>query len=290
MARRLFGVPIALVSLVDSDRQWFKSNNGLAIHGVTVPETSRDISFCGHVVASQEPLHVPDATQDDRFADNPLVTGDPNVRFYAGAPLKIGSDSLGTLCVIDDKPRVFDGEDLKLLQDLAEMVEQELASLQLATTDHLTTLSNRRGFELLATHALRICRRLNNPATLLLFDLDRFKAINDLYGHAAGDSALSSFAQGLLAVFRESDVIGRLGGDEFAVMLNAMSSENVSSALDRLRAWIAANGVPPDSGYQLDFSVGRAEFDPAAEDTIEALLARADKAMYEDKLASRRQS
>ena len=102
------------------------------------------------------------------------------------------------------------------------MAEQELSALQLATTDHLTLISNRRGFEVLARHAVQFCRRLQLPVTLLSFDLNKFKEINDRHGHAAGDQALKTFARGLLAVFRDSDVIGRLGGDEFAVLMTCL--------------------------------------------------------------------
>jgi GAF domain-containing protein len=116
MAKRLFSVPIATVTLVDTHRQWFKSSQGLS-----ASETSRDISLCGHTILSDEILLVPDAELDERFFDNPLVVGDPNIRFYAGCPLKVGAENLGTLCVIDDKPRVFGQEELRLLRDLAEI-------------------------------------------------------------------------------------------------------------------------------------------------------------------------
>ena len=101
IAARVLGVPIALVSLVDADRQWFKAR-----YGLDVRETSRDISFCGHVVANDERLVVPDAQVDSRFVDNPLVVGEPRVRFYAGVPLRAPQgEVLGTLCAIDHAPR-----------------------------------------------------------------------------------------------------------------------------------------------------------------------------------------
>lgn len=122
IAQALFGVKIALVSLVDADRQWFKSRQGLEAR-----ETGRDISFCGHAILDTQILVIESTLNDDRFADNPLVTGNPNIRFYAGAPLS-SSDGyrLGTLCLIDDKPRHFSQNDRLRLRDLADCVQQEL--------------------------------------------------------------------------------------------------------------------------------------------------------------------
>jgi len=117
-----FNVDIALVTLVDTDRQWFKSACGL-----TSRETSRDVSFCGHAILEDGVMVVPDARSDERFCDNPLVTGPPHIRFYAGAPLKLSSGHrVGTLCLIDDEPKRLEGEDLAHLRELAAVVAREL--------------------------------------------------------------------------------------------------------------------------------------------------------------------
>lgn len=121
-AKEYYQVPIALVSIVDADRQWFKSSQGL-----DASETHRDISFCGHAIHHDEILYIPDALEDIRFATNPLVTGEPKIRFYAGAPLIIRDDlRIGTLCIIDRKPRYFDDEEFDKLRELANRVQVEL--------------------------------------------------------------------------------------------------------------------------------------------------------------------
>lgn len=118
LATRMFGVPIALVSLVDADRQWFKSCVGL---GIT--ETSRDVAFCAHAIARREVMVIPDATKDPRFFNSPLVIGPPHIRFYAGAPLVTASGhALGTLCIMESLPRTFTAEQAAMLASLAAVV------------------------------------------------------------------------------------------------------------------------------------------------------------------------
>jgi len=284
LARRLFNVPIALVTLVDKERQWFKSCVGL-----DTTETPRSVSFCGHAILKDELLLVPDAREDERFHDNPLVTGAPNIRFYAGYPLTVpDGNKMGTLCLIDTKPRELDDEERDLLRDLAGMAEQELMAVQMASMDELTLLSNRRGFKMLAQHALDACARMDKPATLLFFDLNDFKQINDLYGHAEGDSALKTFADVLRIAFRESDVVGRLGGDEFVALLTGSSHIETTAIMARLKEILEERNATLHRGYAIRFSVGQIEYDPVRHPDIEALLADADKAMYVHKQAGKR--
>lgn len=279
LAKRLFGVPISLISLVDDERQWFKSNIGLS-----ASETPRDISFCGHAILGDEAFLVPDAAIDDRFSDNPLVTGDPKIRFYAGCPLTVANGSkIGTLCLIDQQPRVLSQDDRELLADLAAMAEQEIAAVQLATMDELTMLSNRRGFTALAQHALNVCRRQGKPASLFFFDLNKFKQINDTYGHAEGDRAIVTFSAALRSVFRDSDVVGRLGGDEFVVLLTDADSGASAQALQRLTEELDHVNARDQRGYGIQYSVGTAAFDPAKHPSIEELIGEADQRMYENK-------
>lgn len=281
MAQRMFQVPIALITLVDADRQWFKSAQGL-----DVPETPRDLSFCGHAILSDDVLIVPDARLDPRFADNPIVAGPPHVRFYAGCPVRAPSGHrLGTLCLIDHVARGFDADDQATLRDLAFMVEQQFAALYMAMVDELTGLANRRGFESQAGHVLALCQRNRWPATLLYFDLDRFKQVNDHYGHAEGDWALKGFADLLRFCFRASDVVARLGGDEFVVLLSGTATDGKDQALDRLRTQLGALNLRAQRGYQLEFSAGAAAMAADVPLELEELLQKADAAMYAAKQA-----
>ena len=123
-AAQEFDVPIALISLVDENRQWFKSRVGL-----DACETSREVSFCGHALSMTTPLVIEDALLDERFSDNPLVTGQPFIRFYAGAPLTLPSGLvMGTLCLIDTRPRTLDAIDLGILGSLRALVVEELVA------------------------------------------------------------------------------------------------------------------------------------------------------------------
>ena len=125
LATALFDVPAATITLVDESRQWFKSRQG-----TTLRETSRDASFCAHVVYNQKPMVVIDTLNDPRFADHPLVLGGPRIRFYAGYPLILDDGScVGSLCMLDTRPRTLDQPDLDNLRDLALIVTEQFQAL-----------------------------------------------------------------------------------------------------------------------------------------------------------------
>jgi len=279
MAKRMFGVSTSLVSLIDEGRQWFKSNQGL-----NATETPRDISFCGHAINHDELFIVPDTNEDERFFDNPLVTGAPNIRFYAGYPLKIREGlRIGTLCLMDQKPKVMDEEDRQLLNDLGAMIEQEIKSIQLATLDELTLISNRRGFLTLVDHSLKMCRRNQTSISFLLFDLNKFKTINDEYGHHEGDFVLVKFAQIMLETFRDSDVIGRLGGDEFVTLLTGTDKEEADEVLARFAVAIEEANATLNKPYKIEYSVGLVHFQHNTKQSAEEMIQEADAAMYKHK-------
>lgn len=284
MAKRMFGVPIALVSLVDANRQWFKSAQGLS-----ASETPRNVSFCGHAILGDGIFLIRDALADRRFADNPLVTGPPHVRFYVGCPLRARDGSkVGTLCLIDTVARDFDEEDALALLDLAAMVEDELSAFQTSTTDDLTQISNRRGFMQLAEYGLNFCVRNQAPAALAFIDLDRFKPINDQFGHAEGDLALVAFAEVMQASFRATDLFARLGGDEFVVLLTGAGKNDAEQVLQKFSNLLDDYNARAGRGYNLEFSAGVVEFDPAAPHSVDELLAGGDAQMYAIKAVRKR--
>ena len=279
LAQRMFNVPIAVISLVDRDCQRFKS-----VRGMSVSQTARDVSFCGHTILDDSVFVVEDAFADERFVDNPLVTGEPHIRFYAGCPLHSGDGHrLGALCIIDRQSRTLDAGELQALRDLAAMISADMSTLRLATVDELTALSNRRGFNMIADQSLQMCRRSNRCASLLLLDLDEFAKINEKLGVACGDKVLVEFAQMLKSSFRDSDVIGRLGDDTFCVLLTDTDFENAWVTVERFRTTLTTRNCLPGRKYKILFSAAVVQYDAERHDTPMRLLGDADLLMYERK-------
>lgn len=228
MALRIFNVPMAAVNMICADSVFFAASAGF---GDDV-DKRREVSFCAHTILQGATMVVPDATHDDRFHDNPLVSGTTNIRFYAGVPLlSAEGHAIGVLCILDTVP--YDGfgtEDRVRLSDLAHMVMDRLeialdASLgrtavpkrvvgpehlaHLAQIDALTGLPNRRQFYR-AVEAALLCGR---ACGLLMVDVDGFKDINNILGTAAGDDALRAIGQLLVAEASGGTAVARVGGD-----------------------------------------------------------------------------
>jgi len=195
LTKHIFKTRIVLISLVDADRQWFKSRQGLAVR-----ETSRKSSFCGHAILEPDILEIQDASKDPRFLDNPLVTGDPRIRFYAGAPIKSACGNvLGTLCIIDDQPRRLSDDERLCLRELADCVEAELATID---RRHLLSVATQTTNGVLITDLAGRIVWVNTGFTRLTgYSLDEVRgqtAISILKGDQSNHAAISQMQAALV--------------------------------------------------------------------------------------------
>ena len=309
IAAGICAMPIAAVSLIDADRQWFKASCGLA-----VSQTPRDVAFCAHAILTPaDMMIVHDTHQDVRFRDNPLVNGDPKIRFYAGAPLlSADGHALGSFCVMDHEPRHLEAFQIDALNALSRQasrllelhrvggelrhhlaerswyekqllfnqgqLEAENASLSEQTlTDPLTGLSNRRAFNVVLEQALANDR----PACVAEIDIDHFKMINDLHGHPVGDAVIVAVANALRSASDGRGFVARYGGEEFVWLLPDTALDAAMIQCDYLREAVeyASQALP------VTVSVGLAV--RRDDDNAAAWFARADKALYQAKSAGR---
>lgn len=283
LASHVLDVPIALVSLIGADRQWFKSR-----HGLDAEETPREVAFCAHAIKGDDLLIVPDASEDPRFADNPLVLGDPDIRFYAGAPLTTPCGAkLGTLCVIDRKPRRLDDRQKRLLRDLGDIVMDQIELRRLASTDPVTGAVSRRHILELAEREARRSRRYGFPMSIALLDIDDFKSINARSGRAIGDAMLRALADCCAGSDREQDLFGRMGDDEFLMVLPHTDETAAVELLEDIRHQVE-NGLIPLAGKTLAFTVSAGVCEIAAgSESVDAAIERAGKALAAAKTKGR---
>ncbi|MET1757185.1 sensor domain-containing diguanylate cyclase [Novosphingobium sp. RD2P27] len=284
LVRAVLAVPMAAVSLLDEDRQWFKARSGVA-----VPETPREISFCTHTINQRDPLVIPDAIKDRRFADNPMVVGEPGIRAYAGVPLRTADGyNVGSLCAVDTRPREFGSAEIAMLSAFARVVVDQLELRRIAGRDQLTGALTRRGFIESAMQEIERFRRYGRIASIVMIDIDHFKAINDTHGHPAGDAVLREVAGILRGQERASDLLGRIGGEEFAMLMPETNAQGALAVAERLRAAIATTPVEAGSGIQLQVtaSFGIAQLD-AAIINPDGWFAAADVPLYAAKRAGR---
>jgi len=313
IARAICGTPMGAVTLIDSERQWFKS-----LQGLEGEQTPRDEAFCAHAILQPTRLTVvEDARQDARFRGNPSVTADPFIRFYAGAPL-LSSDgyALGTLCVFDAAPGQLSPERLQALSALSRQVslvmelrryaheiqqhmserawyEQRLSEYnallerqnadlaEQSRTDALTGLPNRRAMGAFLDAALHDANGAPRAVSVALLDIDHFKNVNDLYGHASGDHVLAELGRLLRATFAGGGMAARHGGEEFVVVMPDTPLSVAEMQCEFLR--VAAADLP--LGIPLTVSIGVAAHREG--DTAEQTLARADAALYRAKREGR---
>ncbi|CAN5560706.1 sensor domain-containing diguanylate cyclase [soil metagenome] len=295
LASYICGTPTAVLNLIDSDRQWQAS-----AYGAERGEVTRDESMCGYSILSRDVTYTPDASVDAVFAGNPHVTGElSTIRMYVAAPLIVGADQvIGTLCAFAPEPSQLSRVQIERLRDLAattvRMLELRRAAgelAQAATRDALTGLPNRTLFAEALTRAFARRDRSISQPSLLFIDLDGFKRVNDVHGHAAGDEVLRTVSERLLDCVRATDLVARLGGDEFVVLVEDPTPGLASSAgkdgLEELASRIReALGRPltlsDGSVLPVGGSVGIARTS-GTDDSPEDMLARADAAMYVDK-------
>jgi diguanylate cyclase (GGDEF)-like protein len=284
LAAFMFDAPIAVVAMMDESRLWFKSKIGL-----DVPELDRKVAFCAHaIMRPRDALVVQDLQADQRFSDNPLVAQAPHIRFYAGAPIvDPGGFALGTIAVIDARPRQFSDGQRAALIDLSTLVMTALRNRRnalelsrLARTDHLTGIANRAQFELAVASQIQQATRSNDSFAVLCMDLDGFKEVNDRHGHAAGDEVLREVARRVLAQVREGDTVARIGGDEFAIVMRHNAADDATALGNRIAAAMARPiALPSGHLVSVGISVGEASYSSSAS-TPEALVEQADKALY----------
>jgi diguanylate cyclase (GGDEF)-like protein len=279
LVRQIMNVPMAAVTLIDADTQWLRAH-----HGLKGLSTARADAFCNHTIAQGDPFAVPDARIDPRFASNPMVTGDPHIRSYLGVPLRTPDGyNVGSLCAIDDEPRQFDRTQGEIMRKLAEIVVEQFELQQIAKQDSMTGALTRRGFFAeVEKEYLRACR-YDRPSALVVIDVDHFKAINDRYGHPAGDAVLVSIANAAMATMRKSDVFGRIGGEEFGLLLPETGAEEARDAAERIRRMVESAIIQVGgTEVRATVSLGIAPR-PSPAESVSTWFSEADIALYEAK-------
>ena len=292
------GAPIALLSLVDSGRQWFKANIGLP----RLSGTPRDIAFCAHTILQHEVLEVRDTLRDARFINNPLVTGPLGIRFYAGAPVRLEDGScVGSLCVMDRAPRRLSPEQVDILLQLAQAAAAALSGRRAvqqlreasgemhyhATHDALTGLVNRTEFEARLRRVLQKAGEDGSEHALLYIDIDQFKLVNDSCGHAIGDQLLRQVSTLFADAIRTRDTLARLGGDEFAIILEHCPADQAQRVAQQIcDAMAGFRFIHDDRSFRVGASIGLVPVDDRSTTTA-AIMQAADASCYAAKEAGR---
>jgi diguanylate cyclase (GGDEF)-like protein len=304
LAKNLFDVPYAFISFFDEQCKRFKS-----LLGSDVIEMPHEFSFCGHVLKQDDVFNVPETNHDDRFRNNPLVVGNHYVRFYAGYPIHLHRQKLGTFSIIDNKPRYFTGDQLTWLRDVAALVETEIQNFTIANDkgklaldldqarlasviDPLTNLWNRQGIYNILRYRMDEYIVNGSAFAVAILDIDNFKQINDTYGHEAGDHTLRMVAQTLLKSCRDSDAIGRWGGEEFLLLINETCKNHIYDVAERVRTTIESqkNSLPKDPNKIITVTIGLTAISPSTYPTLEELISKADQALYQGKRSGKNQT
>ena len=280
-------MPVCLFSIVEGERQFFKAKRG-----IEVSETPRDIAFCAHAIKQDDRSNIfviENAEDDGRFRFNPLVTGPMHLRFYAGIPVHaVGNIPVGTLCVIDSKPRLMTDKIDQVLRNARDLVETILAARSEAIRDHLTGLFNRKFFDECFQREWRRAYRESVPVTVMLADIDHFKAYNDHYGHQAGDDCLIEVADILKrCVHRSGDMVARYGGEEFVFVLPSTNAEGAAKLSQRILEAIRDANLTHEAApsNKVTVSIGYSVATRASDlnNDGQTILRAADEALYRAK-------
>jgi EAL domain-containing protein (putative c-di-GMP-specific phosphodiesterase class I)/GGDEF domain-containing protein len=274
LASKLLNVPIALITLVDEDRQWFKSRVGLA-----VPETPREHAFCGHAIMTDDLFVIEDAMRDPRFDTNPLVTGNPHIRFYAGAPLR-GSDglALGTMCVIDTKPRSsLTPDEAEMLRNLAAMVMAHIETRQaVGYIQPETGLSNRFRFLKDLDNFIVDPERATPRIAVIVIKMaspgQHAELIRTL-GHAVADAFEVAATRQIMGALPPKMKLYHLTGARFACIPAVTTDTEMAAFLDRLTSAIGKPTLFQDIPLMASRGIGVAEFPENGDDGMELLRA-----------------
>lgn len=251
--------------------------------------------YCRRVIEQKAPFYEPNATGKPEWATNPELSKDGYLSYY-GVPLLWPDGSLfGTLCVYDQNPTNYDRILLELVDSFRDLIEADLRLYEqykvmrdISITDPLTGLNNRAGFELLAHQKIRIAKRYHHNIGIIFIDLDNMKHWNDDYGHAAGDAALCTVGTAITKCIREVDICGRIGGDEFAILGYVRNRGDLTTIIARLRNTLANIRMHvPNSKSPIhetpQISAGASVFFDPIDQTLEDMMAMADREMYLDK-------
>lgn len=303
IASKMFKVPISIVSLVNSDRVWFKSAFGIS----GVDQIDRGPGLCASAIMSDNVYIANDLRLDPNSLTNPLVANESGFRFYAAEPLKSSAGfNLGTFCVLDMVPREFSEDDKSLLKCFGRLVmtqmEHKLACRNMASLaqtvseqnkqlshaashDALTGLLNRRTIE--ERLAEIMCASAEKRSAVLLLDVDNFKSINDRYGHPAGDAVLIEVSRRILNAVRSLDHVGRYGGEEFIVVLNECEPQIATRVAERIRGSIESAPIPIGNGMGLNVTISGGVCFGNFGTSVDSMLKLADEALYVAKHAGR---
>ncbi|GLQ33611.1 sensor domain-containing diguanylate cyclase [Litoribrevibacter albus] len=250
---------------------------------------SYDINlYCKKVIETKDPLYVRDASKDPFWDDNPEAAD--GMVSYLGMPIFMpDGDLFGTVCVMDIAPTNYDPVYPKLVEQFKDIVEGDLALIQrnkeleeIAMSDELTGLYNRRGFRILAHQQHKLACRIGCNLGLLYLDIDDLKEINDLLGHEAGDEAIIALARGMEACLRDNDISARIGGDEFVALVLLTEIDTLPAVIQRMNRFLSDQVLP--CGRPLKVSIGGILV-PEVDMDFDQLVESADQEMYRTKRA-----